>query len=285
MRKSLSTRLSARFRHHPAYTFLGRVLGIELCPSKWLFIVGCYNAGTTLLDTLLQKHHSIAGLEDEGVMLTNQLNRPEDFSWTRMWHICKDKVALKGEVGQKQQVEAIKKQWSLHYPHAGNLILLEKSIANTARIPFFATHFQPAYFIHIVRNGYAVAEGIRRKARPGNYGNPQYPDRYPLTMTARQWRVSLETVEREKPQLEHFCEIRYENLCERPLEKLNEIATFLDIPPFDPAWISGTFSIHNLESRILNQNTKSIARLTAEDRLEIEKEAGSWLRKLGYLEE
>ena len=39
-------------------------------PKKWLFLVGCYNSGTTLLRDILNEHPEIKGLPLEGVRLT-----------------------------------------------------------------------------------------------------------------------------------------------------------------------------------------------------------------------
>ena len=35
-------------------------------PEKWLFVVGCYNSGTTLIADALADHPQIAALPDEG---------------------------------------------------------------------------------------------------------------------------------------------------------------------------------------------------------------------------
>lgn len=35
-------------------------------PDKWLFVVGCYNSGTTLLAEMLSRHPNISGLPTEG---------------------------------------------------------------------------------------------------------------------------------------------------------------------------------------------------------------------------
>lgn len=282
MQKSFPTRIISRYHRSPIFTRVADFLGKELSPARWVFIVGCYNSGTTLLDSILQRHPEITGLDDEGVMLTNQLNRPEDYGWTRMWAECSDKIALDDQAEQELKAQKIKKQWSFFYPRSGKQLLLEKSIANTPRMRFFERYFQPISFIHLVRNGYAVAEGIRRKAQPGKYDNPLFLNHYPIDYCARQWRISWEMVEQQRPFVKNFLEVRYEDLCATPLLTLNRIAEFLSVKEFQPDWIDGTFSIHNMQSTIKNQNPKSISRLTANDIAVIEKEMGPLLLKLNY---
>ena len=62
----------------------GKLTGRSLAPDRWVFVVGCYNSGTTLLANLLEAHPAINGLAREGVELTDALRRPELAGWPRM---------------------------------------------------------------------------------------------------------------------------------------------------------------------------------------------------------
>ncbi len=118
----------------------------------------CYNSGTTLLAQILRKHPDISGLPIEGTFLTDALPQPESFGWNRMWWKCLEQVRLEPDSVSPATLRRIKRQWSVwldwRKPN-----LLDKSIPNTARMPFLQAEFGPAYFVYIVRNGYAVAEG------------------------------------------------------------------------------------------------------------------------------
>ena len=161
-KKSLKQRLFSRYRNHHLLSNLLYYTGKDPAPAKWIFILGCYNSGTTLLDQILAQHLQVSGLNDEGVMLTNKLPRPEDFGWRRMWVKCENEMGISGD---KSRISAeIKRHWS-HFYDGRKDAFLEKSISNTPRAVFFNDYFKPAYFIHIVRNGYAVVEGIKRKAK------------------------------------------------------------------------------------------------------------------------
>lgn len=254
-----------------------------MVPAKWVFIVGNYNSGTTLLDVIFQKHKSVKGFQAEAVVLTGHLNRPEDFTWQRMWCECYDEVRLDASPMNEKLAEKIKRHWSHFVKADKDKLLVEKSIVNATRIPFFNAFFKPAYFIYLVRNGYAVSEGIQRKARPGNYGNTQYPDRYTFAQCAKQWQATHDVVMRDKQVTRNFLEIRYEDLTERPKETLQKITDFIGIEPFPESVYKQEFAIHGLESPLKNQNPSSFNRLTPEAIAEIESVAGDALRYYGYL--
>ena len=189
-------KLLGRLRKNILFSKLMEKTGKDIKNKKWIFIVGCYNSGTTLLDQILASHPEISGLPDEGVVLTDQLVTPEDFNWRRMWWKCK-KEMKNSEIDVKKDAAKVKKHWS-HFYDFKKSYFVEKSISNSLRIPFFNKHFKPAYFIHIVRNGYAVAEGIKRKAEVMD-GNPLYGNEsYPIEMCAEQWVQSLQIIEETK---------------------------------------------------------------------------------------
>ena len=77
---------------------LGQALGARwgrvLAPDRWVFIIGCYNSGTTLLKDLLAEHPHIGVLAGEGVKFSDALPRPEDFGWQRMWCQCIEQMHL-----------------------------------------------------------------------------------------------------------------------------------------------------------------------------------------------
>lgn len=256
--------------------------GRELAPKRWIFIIGCYNSGTTLLNSILSSHPDIAGLSSEGVTLTSELPRPEEFGWTRMWCRCVENVRLMPGTGMAEKSLKIKKQWSLHYrSNAENL--LDKSIANAARMGFLQEYFGPAYFIYIVRNAFAVAEGIRRKANLKRWKNPEYADRYPIELCAEQWKVSDEIVQEDRRLIDRFLQISYEDLTADPVETLSQITSFLGISPLDSNILKGDWHIQRVMSRITNMNYRSFDRLSESDIEKIFAVAGPALEKYGYL--
>ena len=261
---------------------LGQAVGARwgrvLTPERWLFIIGCYNSGTTLLKDLLAEHPNIGTLAGEGVKFSDALPRPEDFGWQRMWCQCVDQVRLNPE--DRERADRIKRQWSMLYPTRP--VLLEKSIVNAVHIPFLKTHFKPAHFIYIVRNGYAVAEGIRRKAEPGKRGNPVYSGAYPIGLCARQWAETDRIVEREREELSHFMSLRYEDFVADPDVHLRRITDFVGVDPLDKRVLAQDWNVHGVESTIRNMNGPSLARLSDADRADVLDAAGDVLERWGY---
>ncbi|MBQ39536.1 MAG: hypothetical protein CME04_24390 [Gemmatimonadaceae bacterium] len=256
-------------------------MGHDLQPQRWVFIVGCYNSGTTLLRDLLGRHPRIDALPSEGVRLTDALPRPEDSGWHRMWCRCVDDVRLSTDSSQTSRAARIRRHWSLVLPSTA-AIVLEKSIANTARLPFLQTHFAPAYIIHLVRNGYAVAEGLRRKGQPRRFGHEEFGDAYPLELCAEQWRCSMEQVEADASGLDHLLEVRYEELTADAAGQLARVTSFLELEPLVADSSSGDFDIHGVRSTIRDMNEDSLERLTVPDVDEIERVAGPLLERYGY---
>jgi len=252
-------------------------------PEKWVFILGCYNSGSTLLSQILGTHDSMSSLPIEGVFLTEQLPSPEDYGWPRMWIKCSDRVGLK-DVSEKQlasKSHIIKKQWSVWFNSSKN-IYVEKSIANAARVGFFNDQFKSAYFIHIVRNGYAVSKGIQKKANPGKWGNREYGDSYPLRLCAKQWAETDETIEKVKPHLDNYLQISYEDLSDNSLDTLNKVSKFLGTSPFDKSVLDVEWDFGSVTSKLKNMNFQVLEKISDAEKQEIQKEAGDILKKYGY---
>jgi hypothetical protein len=179
--------------------------------------------------------------------------------------------------------ERVKRQWSFSF--ANRPLLLEKSIANTPRMPFIQAYFQPAYFIYIVRNGYAVSEGLRRGARPMQWGRDDYGERYPIEMCAEQWAWTDRIVSQDRPGIEHLIEIHYEALTEDPRRVLDEVTDFLEIGPFSDEVLEKSWRVHGVTSQIRDMNGEAIARLSAEDIEAVRTVAAETLDKFGHLPE
>jgi hypothetical protein len=273
---SLKTKLLMKPRTQRLMARLGRIPE----PDKWVFIVGCYNSGTTLLADLMGNHPSISALPVEGVRLSDVWPLPETFRWNRMWMKCIDEMRLEPGPGMEALAERVKRQWSAAFSRRP--LLLEKSIANAPRLPFIQTYFQPAFFIYIVRNGYAVSEGLRRGARPRQWGRDDYGDRYPIGLCAEQWAETDRVISADRPGVEHLLEISYEALSARPREVLDGVTGFLGIEPFSDEVLSRAWRVHGVTSPIRDMNPEAIARLSAEDLKEVRRVAADVLDKFGY---
>ena len=279
-KKEFLHKVTARYKYNSLWAGLLDLTGSKLDQKRWVFITGCYNSGTTLLDQILATHPQISGLPDEGVMLTDQLVRPEDFGWRRMWAECETEMETSSRNVNKDP-KIIQRQWS-HFYDLEKPLLLEKSISNMPRLKFFHENFNQTFFIHIVRNGYAVAEGIYRKAKIME-GNPYYGrEHYPLSLCAKQWVRSLEVFQEVKDSLNNVIEVKYEELTEDPRRVIGDILKTLDLEMFPEDYFQKSFSVHEKESTITNMNYLSFKRLSQDQIKTINTVAGEYLKRYSY---
>lgn len=244
-------------------------------PEKWVFLVGCYNSGTTLLAELLGRHPQISALPTEGHFLTDQFPKDYEVGLPRMWANNESLFRLtEHDVGP--DVRRIKKQWGFRFDLT-KPVLLEKSPPNTPRTRWLQANFSPAYFVAIVRNGYAVSEGITRKANPKHL-----PEGWPIEQSAWQWRRSNEVLEADSENLQRLIWLRYEDLTAHTLRELNRICDFLDIQRFQAFDISQSFAIHERDQAVRDLNGDSIARLSRTEIERINGVASDCLRRFGY---
>ncbi|MCE7995854.1 MAG: sulfotransferase [Roseivirga sp.] len=249
-------------------------------PEKWIFLVGCYNSGTTILRDILGEHGEISCLPKEGVRYTNIFKRPDDIGWVRNWVYCKDYIRLPSETEDKAKSRIIK-DWSPFWDSKKSFFL-EKSISNIERMEWIDKNFDNVYFLGILRSGYAVSEGIKRKAKPkapaiDEYGSSEYS----YTTTAEQWVMANTNMLEYAEKVSNFKLLRYEQFAEKPVELLDEICTFLGLEnSFEIA--GNEVTIGQKKVKIQNMNHKSLARLNSSQRQEINAVAKPLLTRLNY---
>ena len=71
-------------------------------PQKRVFLVGCYNPGTTLLLQLLDSQTSIGSPPTKGQFLTDQLATPREVGLSRLWALELDRSASTKRVARAQ---------------------------------------------------------------------------------------------------------------------------------------------------------------------------------------
>ena len=247
--------------------------------KTYVFVIGCYSSGTTLLDNILSAHEEISNLPSEGQVLTGQLSAPEDFGWNRMWCMCQDKLEI-SKLANKPDADLLKREWSFWFDPK-KLIWLEKSIINSLNIDWIEEYFDSPYFIWIVRNGYAVSEGIQRRTKDAGKHPPQYPEGYPIKMCARQWAVSNQVIEDKLASVKYYIKVSYEELTRYTQETINRILTWLPMKN-KSITIPLEFTFHKQKSKIRNMNQESIERLSKQEIDSITDVAGEMLKHHGY---
>ncbi|MBT8439937.1 MAG: sulfotransferase [Gammaproteobacteria bacterium] len=258
---------------------LNREIKIALTPvpkdKTWVFLVGCYNSGTTLLSELLGQHPSISALSTEGHFITDQFVKDYDVGLPRMWVEREDLFRLnEGDTGP--DAFRVKKEWAMRLD-LSKPVLLEKSPPNSAKTRWLQQHFENAHFVGIMRNGYAVAEGITRKADPKHLINS-----WPIEMSAYQWKRSNEVLMQDAEHLDKFMWVSYEDLAADTVGTLNKITDFVGLENFAQFEQDRSWSIHERDEKVRNMNDESISRLSTDQIQRINAVAGNMLDQFGY---
>jgi hypothetical protein len=218
---------------------------------------------------MLAKHPLIGSLPDEGQFCTNQLPIARDTGLKRLWAIPPEKFYLTEQGSPEIDVIKLKKQWAVRFNDRRKPILLEKSPPNTVRLRWLNSQFPNAYFIGIYRNGYAVAEGIKRKVK------------HDVELGARQWKNANSILLNDFEKLDRKILISYEALTESPKQVLDQLCQFLGINILEEGF-STPLKIHGKTRSIINLNDTSFRNLSIEEVRVIEKEASEMLTRLDY---
>ena len=245
----------------PGFRRMARPFLSEAKPEKWLFVVGCYNSGTTILRRLLESHPDIAATVREGAKLTDAFPNLEVGGWPRMMFKNQHLWDL-GEEGATDRAKMARQDWSIWFDKDAS-IFFEKSIDHSTRIAWMNRHFPNAYFVWITRNGYCVNEGIMRRAKPFGEAKAEIGERYPAELTARQWVAFDDHIRSEIAEVPRSHAITYEQVMERPAETLSRIFDFLDLPTPEMQTVADGISIDGHHHELADQNAASLARLTA----------------------
>lgn len=209
-----------------------------------LFIIGCGRSGTTMLTSLLRNHKDICSFSEaneiwdpEGYRWFNKnLNRPpiwyDPIKYTEVWRDYFNgnyRKQLKNIFGCYQFISRKK-------------IFLNKSPMNTFRISDIFEIFPDARFIHIIRDGRAVAFSwavkeyatIQKHADVYRKRGFFYTFNELIKYTALSWVKNLEEVEKQKrtwklDDKDIFLEFKYEDFCDKPNEYIDLVCNFLSI--------------------------------------------------------
>ena len=221
-----------------------RVFGRRL--RRPVFLLGSGRSGTTMLRRILATHRDIAGYPTEA----NDLWHPRLYPWHES-ELSTVPIWVDPYRFTRVSLVAWPPNWgryvravfgayqSLH----GGPVFLNKSVMINFMLPEIARDYPEARFIHLYRNGLAVALSYPQKERDKFTVNSRYVDAgIPLEEEnlyeyfASYWNVTIQEIEEQKAALRlteegRILEVEYEALCSDPREHLGRILEFLDLDP------------------------------------------------------
>ena len=195
------------YRHAPMRGVL-RLPFPRVKPRGWIFPVGCYNAGTTIIKDAILAHPDVVGMPVEGDTLTSALDTFEEGGFPRGMFANHDVIERSRNVGDLD-VDRIIRDWAPWI--RGGKLFLDKSISNSMRIHKLRSAFPGARFVCIVRSPAGVIAGIKKRSRPSHGG--EYDDGF----LRAQWKYFYETIlGDEEPSDLSYCS--YESFVASPSE-------------------------------------------------------------------
>ena len=245
--------------------------------ERHVFISGAPRSGTTLLKTLLTRHHSLVGIDYESTGLFRYRHVPLDSllelpgeEISRIQRHCKDLVSLYDAyakcVVDRQRGE----------------VFVDKIWPRVFRLKFVDRHFPRARWIHIIRDGRDCFCSARK--------HRDIPQASSVERFARYWRASTEMI---STSLRNgaLMELRYEDLTSNPGPILQRTMDFLGFE-FEEAQLDvdagipkiASWDIHQGLNREIHQegHCRWASEMAYEEQLAFRKLAGGTLERWGY---
>lgn len=251
-------------------------------PRRFIFLVGCYNSGTTLLHRVLASHPDVAAPPREGVRFTRHLSNLELNGHHMVWDVRWREVAVPPIAESERVAAAVWRDWSVFH-RAGATAFMDKSVANTARMTWLDRNFPEASFIGLHRNGYCIAEGLHRRSRPPAWLKEKTgSDNYPFEMVGQQWIDANEAMLEGLEGVKHGMKLSFERLVANPVDAVAGCFAFLGLRPLPLELHGSVLRIGEKQFDIRNPNPASLSRLDASAIAKLSPQIMSMMKRLGY---
>ncbi|HEY8257826.1 MAG TPA: sulfotransferase [Gemmatimonadales bacterium] len=239
--------------------------------SKPIIIVGTGRCGSTVFQRLLSTHPQM-------MWLSGFCDRyPNNPAWNRMAVVAMGNRLLRAMLGNRIRPGEVYFFWNKHahgfaepcrdllrtdvtarvkrQVHAAlepmltakrNRLLIK--ITGWPRIGFLNEIFPDARFVHIVRDGRAVASSLMHVNFWRGWYGPQgwragtlspedqavweSHDRSFTALAGLEWRIQMRAIDAARRALdaERFLEVKYETFCQKPLETCRQVLDFSELP-------------------------------------------------------
>lgn len=213
-----------------------------------VFLIGCGRSGTTMLRKILSTHQDICSFSE-----ANEIWDPEGYPWYEsnlnrppIWYDSVEYIKRWRSYFNDNNKQELKGVFGLYQYISRNKIFINKSPINTFRIIDILEIFPDSKFIHIYRDGRAVAYSwaikqynfIKKHEKVYRERGYYYSFNDLIRFTAKSWVSHIEEVEYQKKNLKLldkniFLELSYEDFCEDPRKNIKNICNYLSIKEED----------------------------------------------------
>lgn len=243
-----------------------------------IFMIGCPRSGTSIAVRLFSRHPDVANRTEAGrIWDPRSYSDPEaDHQW-------------EADLVSEKDARRLHTRFEYYRQREGKERLINKHPRSSVRIGYIRKVFPDAHFVHVIRDGRAVANSIVNRTRReqerhgipfGGFCKPpgwrQLLRADPYEQAALQWREIVRYVLGWRDELaDHYHEFKYREMCARPRETL---AT-----AFESAGLRVSEEIlAALPESLPNQNDKYRRQLTPEQVHAITSVQRGLLEELGY---
>jgi len=283
--------------------------------KKPIFIVGSGRSGTTLLYNLLAIHPEVCwfsnlsdrfprfrllaalhrilqapliGSHMRGQIVGRTMPSLRPMEAESIYHrYCGFEHARKTTAGDLTEgmEKRFKKVIRAHLRFTGKKRFLSKQTSNTQRIELIHTMFPDAYYVHIIRNGRAVANSLLNVRWWNNvdiwwlgYKPPKWEElgREPIELCALHWKRDVEEILHNRHLFgNRYIEVRYEELVEKPVDVIHEVVRSCELREIEDfrRW---------LPRSLTSKNYKWESQLSERQKLILDRTIGDFMVEVGY---
>ena len=251
----------------------------------WILVLGCNNSGTTLIDNILRRHPDIDCLPREGQFCCKKIYPTAvDGGVGRVW-TQKPNEYVWDETTEYDAKDLLEHWFSIRMKGGERRFMMEKSPPHATKSRWFQKYIHEKtgkypYFICVVRNGYAVAEGTIRRCREERGETRTYAE------TATHWSEVNRILLEDMKHLKKSVLFKYEDIGKNYNDFRQVLGDFLGLDPLsfpEKRHIVMRFNHrHALTIGIKNFNRAQIDKMSIDDIRTVNEHAGPMLKQLGY---
>ena len=206
-----------------------------------VLLIGCGRSGSTFLHHLLAAHPEIAAYPNEA----NRLWLPGAYPWSEerahdvpFWRDPRGFTSSAAARRPPGWAQLLRARFGAYQRLRRKPVLLNKSVMVHFMLPDVLRAFPEARFVHLFRDGRAVAFSYARRVeagKPDEGESDRLPARERLLAFGRYWADSMIEIDAQRASAEAtghpWLELGYEELCRDPRPLLDALCGHLGVAP------------------------------------------------------